>query len=55
MAGDLSGAVGDVGELGYDFVEPPVVSVAAPTMMGNAELPPEEMEQRTKFNLLRTR
>jgi hypothetical protein len=55
MAGDLTGATSDLGELGYDFVEPPVVSAAAPTLMGNSELPPEEMEQRTKFNLLRKR
>lgn len=55
MAGDLSGAASDVGELGYDIVEPPVLSAAAPTMMGNSELPKEELEKRAKFNLLRKR
>jgi hypothetical protein len=53
MAGDFKGATSDVGELAYDVLEPSIVTAAAPTMMGNSELPQEEMERRSKFNLLR--
>jgi hypothetical protein len=52
MAGDFTGAASDAGELAYDIAEPLPLTAAAPTMMGNAELPPEEMEERQKYNAL---
>lgn len=53
MAGDLSGAASDTGELAYDVIAPPALQAASPTTLGNSELPPEEMEKRQKFNQLK--
>lgn len=53
MAGDFKGAASDTGELAYELATPPVLSAVSPTMMGESELPPEEIEKKRKFNLLR--
>ena len=53
MAGDFKGATGDAGELAYEVATPAILSAASPTMMGNSELPEEEMEERNKFNRAR--
>lgn len=51
MAGDYKGALSDAGELAYDVAAPPILE--PPTVMGNAELPPEEEAAKERFNRLR--
>ena len=52
MAGDIGEAGLDAADMGTDFI--PGVGEAkmaiSPTQMGNAELPPEVMEERERFN-----
>ncbi len=55
MAGDFEGAASDTGELAYNLVEPSIVTAVAPTTMGNSELPPEEMLNRARFNLINSK
>jgi hypothetical protein len=55
MAGDFGEAASDTADLATDLtpVLGEVKAAINPTMMGNAELPQEEMEKRNRFNELR--